>query len=570
MKKYLFRYKSLFVITAIMAILVRAIDVSIAFIFKYITDVAQMGDIEGYKFIVIVMVGYFILNSLMSIIGKNVQHYYIKKTMIFLKMDIFSNILKKDIKDFNVDNSGKYISILSSDVSLMENDYFTSIFEIIRVIFGFILAVVSMVTLSIEITISVFLLGILSFLLPQIFGEKLSKYRSEYSNSQGAFISKVKDILLGFDVIKSFNVEKRMIEEYNKYNNDAETKKNKFNIFETLVGGIAIFMAYGIFTVVFGIGSYLCIKGKITIGTMFACVQLSNNITQPIMMSIQYINKIKSLKDISAKIEKLSEDIGENKLLIEKTQFNNKIVFDNISFSYDKERKVLNSINLCLKKGKKYAIVGASGGGKSTILKLLLKYYENYSGNILVDGIELENISSENLYKLEGIIQQNVFIFDASLKDNITLFGSYSDSEINRAVEISGLNSLLLRLKDGFNSELGENGNLLSSGEKQRISIARAVIKNTPIMLLDEATSSLDNKTAYDIEKTLVAMKDITSVVVTHRLWGNILKEYDEIIVIKNGEIVEQGNFYELLQLKRYFYGLYYISQGEYEEKEII
>ncbi|HAG43166.1 MAG TPA: multidrug ABC transporter ATP-binding protein [Clostridium sp.] len=570
MRKYLFRHKGLFVITAIMAILVRTIDVCIAFIFKYITDVAQAGDIEGYKIIVIVMVGYFILNSSMSIIGKNVQHYYIKKTMIFLKMDIFSNILKKDIKDFNGDNSGKYISMLSSDVSLIENDYFTNIFEIIRVIFGFILAVVSMVTLSIEITISVFLLGVLSFLLPQIFGEKLSKYRSEYSSSQGVFISKVKDILLGFDVIKSFNVENKMIEEYSKYNNDAESKKNKFNIFETLVGGIAIFMAYGIFTVVFGIGSYLCIKGKITIGTMFACVQLSNNVTQPIMMSIQYINKIKSLKEISAKIEKLSEDTGEDKLLIEKTQFNKEIAFDNISFSYDKERKILNSINLCFKKGKKYAIVGASGGGKSTILKLLLKYYENYSGNILVDGTELKNISSENLYKLEGIIQQNVFIFDASLKDNITLFGSYSNSEINRAIEISGLNPLLIRLKDGLNSELGENGNLLSGGEKQRISIARAVIKNTPIMLLDEATSSLDNETAYAIEKTLVAMKDITSVVVTHRLWGDILKEYDEIIVIKNGEIVEQGNFYELLQLKRYFYGLYYISQGEYEEKEII
>jgi len=570
MRKYLFRYKGLFVITAIMAILVRSIDVCIAFIFKYITDVAQTGDIEGYKIIVIVMVGYFILNSSISIIGKNVQHYYIKKTMIFLKMDIFSNILKKDIKDFNGDNSGKYISLLSNDVSLIENDYFTNIFEIIRVIFRFILAVVSMATLSIEITISIFLLGILSFLLPQIFGEKLSEYRSEYSNSQGLFISKVKDILLGFDIIKSFNVEKRMAEEYNKYNNDAESKKFKFNIFETLVGGIAIFMAYGIFTVVFGIGSYLCIKGKITIGTMFACVQLSNNVTQPIMMSIQYINKIKSLKDISAKIEKLSEDTGEDKLLIEKTQFNKEIAFDNINFSYDKERKVLNSINLCFKKGKKYAIVGASGGGESTILKLLLKYYENYSGNILVDGIELKNISSENLYKLEGIIQQNVFIFDTNLKENITLFGSYSDSEINRAVEISGLNPLLLRLKDGLNSELGENGNLLSGGERQRISIARAVIKNTPIMLLDEATSSLDNETAYAIERTLVAMKDITSVVVTHRLWGDILKEYDEIIVIKNGEIVEQGNFYELLQLKRYFYGLYYISQGEYEEKEII
>jgi ATP-binding cassette subfamily C protein len=570
MRKYLFRYKGLFVITAIMAILVRAIDVCIAFIFKYITDVAQTGDIEGYKTIVLVMVGYFILNSSISIIGKNVQHHYIKKTMIFLKMNIFSNILKKDIKDFNGDNSGKYISLLSNDVSLIENDYFTNIFEIIRVIFGFILAVVGMVTLSIEITISVFILGILSFLLPQIFGEKLNKYRSEYSNSQGVFISKVKDILLGFDVIKSFNVEKRMIEEYNKYNNDAESKKNKFNIFETLAGGIAIFMAYGIFTAVFGVGSYLCIKGKITIGTMFACVQLSNNVTQPIMMSIQYINKIKSLKDISAKIEKLSEDAGEDKLLIEKTQFNKEIAFDNISFSYDKERKVLNNINLCFKKGKKYAIVGVSGGGKSTILKLLLKYYENYSGNILVDGIELKNISSENLYKLEGIIQQNVFIFDANLKENITLFGSYSDSQINRAIEISGLNPLLLRLKDGLNSELGENGNLLSGGERQRISIARAVIKNTPIMLLDEATSSLDNETAYAIEKTLVTMKDITSVVVTHRLWGDILKEYDEIIVMKNGEIVEQGNFYELLQLKKYFYGLYYISQGEYEEKEII
>ena len=224
------------------------------------------------------------------------------------------------------------------------------------------------------------------------------------------------------------------------------------------------------------------------------------------------------------------------------------------------ERKALDNINITFDKNKKYAIVGESGSGKSTLIKLLMRYYNDYEGKISIDNLNIKNIYSSDLYKNISMIQQNIFMFDDSIKENIRLYSNHDDKDILDACKRSGLDKLLNKLPNGINSLVGENGNKLSGGEKQRIAIARALINNTQILILDESTSALDNETAYNLENSLLNLENLTLITVTHKLIKNILNRYDEIIVMKNGKIIEKGNFEDLINIKGYFYSLYTIQ----------
>ncbi|WP_415340233.1 ATP-binding cassette domain-containing protein, partial [Clostridium perfringens] len=201
-----------------------------------------------------------------------------------------------------------------------------------------------------------------------------------------------------------------------------------------------------------------------------------------------------------------------------------------------------------------------SGSGKSTIIKLLLNYYNDFDGEITIDNISSKDIKPSSLYKMISIIHQNVFMFDGSIKDNITLFENFDELKVEEAIKFSGLNSLVNSLDNGYNSSVGENGQNISGGEKQRIAIARSIIRKTPILVLDEATSSLDNETGYNIENSILSIPKLTCLVITHKLIKDLLIKYDGIIVIQNGTVVEFGNFDELIDMKGYFYSLYNIS----------
>ena len=235
------------------------------------------------------------------------------------------------------------------------------------------------------------------------------------------------------------------------------------------------------------------------------------------------------------------------------------IIVSDISFSYEPGKPVLKNIRYTFEPGRKYAIVGASGSGKSTLLNLLMASSSDYTGSICYGNRELRTIHSENLYEIQSMIQQNVFIFNATIKDNITLFQSWPEEEISRAIHLSGLSALIQ--EKGADYLCGENGSGLSGGEKQRIAIARSLLKQSKILLVDEATSALDTETAYQVSNAILSLDDITAIVVTHSLDENLLKQYDAILTLKNGQLVEAGTFDELLAQKKYFYSLYTVSQ---------
>ncbi|MFD3158832.1 ABC transporter ATP-binding protein (plasmid) [Haloimpatiens sp. FM7330] len=557
MKQYFFKYKGLLIINILFIVFCSAMEILIAFMVKSIIDIGYGGTLSKLFETVIFSLIFILILYASNYLRMVFQALYLKKTLIVFKNDIFKSILKKDIKSFNKENSAKYISTLTNDINILENDYFKSMLEIIINLVRLILGSTAIIMINVYIALGVFIMGIISICIPIIFVDKISKLKKNYSDRLGNFTIKIKDIFSGFEVVKSFNVEKKVNEDYSKCNYEAENSKYRFLILSSLIQILSKTSGFLVFFTALVIGIYFVLKGDLTLGLLIAAIQLMNNITNPIANISAMFNNIKSVKIIKEKIMKVMKDTNIKESGIEKFSFDNKIVFNDVNFSYNNDRNVLNNISIEINKGQKYALVGISGSGKSTIIKLLLRYYEDFKGKITIDEVSNKKIKFNYLYKLISVIQQNVFMFDNSIKENITLFKNYTQEEISRAIKLSGLEELVKKLPKGIDSSVGENGCNLSGGEKQRIAIARAIIKNTPILILDEATSSLDNQTSYNIEKSLLSLSDLTCIVITHKLNKELLKKYDGIITIKNGEIYEIGTFDELISKKEYFYSLF-------------
>lgn len=292
-------------------------------------------------------------------------------------------------------------------------------------------------------------------------------------------------------------------------------------------------------------------------GMLIAIVQLSATFVQPVIMIMSNVPKLNSVKPIIKRIDDFSNYEDTDFVGKDKPYFNNNLEISNLYFNYGAGRPAVDNISLKIDRNKKYAVVGGSGCGKSTLIKLMLGYYSDFSGDIKFDGNSIKNLDIEQLNKMISIIHQNVYMFDKTIKDNICLYKEFSKEQINNVLNLSGANKFIEETTNGLNYLVGENGNNLSGGQRQRIAIARALIQQTPILVLDEGTSAIDMQTAYDIESKLLSIENLTLITITHKMSEQLLSLYDEIIYMENGQIVEKGNFKELLDKKDKFFKFY-------------
>ncbi|MFQ7522545.1 MAG: ABC transporter ATP-binding protein [Terrisporobacter sp.] len=558
--QYTLKYKYQFFCRIITISLVALASICFDFLMGFIVDIFASGDSDKFLIITISSISLIIVMFLTEYIDGLVMSSYIKNTVNYLRTDIFSKIINKDIKDFSLDNSGKYISILYNDLKIIEDNFFNNLFQVISCFISFIISLVVLFSISPTIVIFISIFGVLGFIIPNALSKKLVIQKNEYSQNLEQVTSITKDLFSGFEVIKGFNISNKINEIFKTASTNVETSKKKYSILEGIIRGFSLSFSVTIYLGVLLLGGYLMYKKSITVGTAIIIIQLSTHIVGPVKLSISLINQIRSVAMIADKIEEILEDTHDDFENTKLENFSKSICIENLNFSYTEERKALDNINITFDKNKKYAIVGESGSGKSTLIKLLMRYYNDYEGKISIDNLNIKNIYSSDLYKNISMIQQNVFMFDDSIKENIRLYSNHDDKDILNACERSGLNKLINKLPHGINSLVGENGNKLSGGEKQRIAIARALINNTQILILDESTSALDNETAYNLENSLLNLENLTLITVTHKLIKNILNRYDEIIVMKNGKIIEKGNFEDLINIKGYFYSLYTIQ----------
>lgn len=291
---------------------------------------------------------------------------------------------------------------------------------------------------------------------------------------------------------------------------------------------------------------------------MLIFVNLANSLIGPIQAVPQCLASRKAAKGLICKLAEVAEEnVSRGGDTIE-PKMEKAIEFQNVTFGYESEKPALKGLSLRLEAGKKYALVGASGSGKSTLLNLLMGAYDSYEGSLTLDGRELRDLNPDSLYDVMSLIGQNVFLFDDTIRGNITMFREFPEEKVASAVLRSGLGELIDERGEDYRCR--ENGGGLSGGERQRISIARCLLRETPVLLLDEATAALDNQTAFAVTEAILQLDGLTRLVVTHRLEASLLEQYDGIFVLREGRLHECGTFAELMEKKEYFYSLYTVS----------
>lgn len=540
-------------------ILVPLTNIAFAYSIKGIIDSGMSQNKEALTQAVLVGATVIFIYAALNFISLRLRNKLVRQIMSRYKNKVFQSILDRDYRDFSKEKSGKFISVLTENMKKIEQDYLYQYFNISKNLSLMIFSLLTMFIGNWFLTLLVIIASIIPMMISGFIGQKSASLQNRAMVADQKYLAKVKDILAGFLVIKSFNVKDAICEDYSHESekfDEINFIKGKFDVLANVISQLSGMI---VFLVAFGGGMYLVFNSSTTIGSVTAIVQLVNFVVMPLNEVGMGISKFREGQATLDAFE--VKDVTELQTGETKEYFDDVISFSNIDFSYpNTKEKIFNHLSLKIQKGEKIAIVGMSGSGKSTLLNLLLRFYDVTSRHISIDNIDLQAISAESLYNLMTIVQQDVYIFDDTLRANITLNQSFTDEEIKQAVQQSGLESYVLENESGLQTLCGENGSNLSGGQKQRVSIARALIRKTPILLLDEATSSLDNQVTTEIESSILDIQNLTALVVTHKLNENILKKYDRILFMKDGVIVEDGSFSDLMDRRGEFYKLFELS----------
>ena len=474
---------------------------------------------------------------------------------------VFDRLLEKGIQAFSGENSARYLSALSNDANTIEQDYVRMLQNTIQVGITFVGALGMMLWYSPLLTLIAIGFSLLPILVSVVLGNKAAVAEKDVSDKKERYTGILKDVLSGFAVIKSFKAEKSISALHDESNNsvaDAANSREKVKLHVSYASGLAGgILQFGVFFVAAALA--LSGKGGITAGTAIVFVQLLNYVLAPIQVfPTFYAGKKSAYSLIDKLVEALSKNVSDQGEHIA-PRLSEGISVRDLAFAYEEGKPVLRGVDMELRAGGCYALVGGSGSGKSAILNLLMASSKNYQGEILYDGKELKTVSAGSLYDLVSIIQQNVFVFNSTIRDNITMFSQFPEEEIDRAVRLSGLKKLIE--EKGADYLCGENGSGLSGGERQRISIARALLRKTPVLFVDEATASLDAETSFEVLDAILKLDGYTRVIVTHDLDESILRRCTDLFALKNGAVSEQGTFDDLMAQKGYFYSLFTVSQ---------
>lgn len=553
MRHILKQNKLLLSLTVFISILSSASFVFVAIIIQKLIDIAMDGDMSAFRHMVLISVGYLLLIGALSYIYRLCSSLLIRNVTIQLRRQLFQGIFSRNMQDFTQSNTADYLSALSNDIKLAEENYFGPVLLTLQNIFVFVISLIVLLYLSPLVTLILLGCMALMFVIPSLFSKALQNKQQAVSTQMSAFTSKLKDLLSGYEVIKSYAMNKHTESDFEAQN--ITMAKTKFSSDRLFAGNESVseFLGYTTQFVVIFVAAYLIITGDLSAGMLVALVQLSGGFVGPVLMIMQNISKLQGVKPIVKRIQDFIKYKDESFTGQKQPIFQNELQMKNLSFAYQ-EQTVLKNIDLTIEKGKKYVIVGPSGCGKSTLVKLLSGHYAAYSGDIYMDNNNIKDLDMTQLQVMMATIHQQVYMFDSDVQQNICLYEDFSDQEMEQAIHVSGIYRFLSGLPSGLSSPVGENGSNLSGGQRQRIAVARALIRNKPILILDEGTSAIDAQTAYEIESKLLTIEDLTLITITHNLSPELLSLYDKVIYMEQGEIVGQGTLSELQQHNASFF----------------
>lgn len=558
-----FFYKNIpiFCLAVFAALAAGSLNLILSWIIQQLMDTAagESGALS-FRTLLLISAGFVLLCAGLSLLNYASQPRFLERAMRQYKDFAFKKLIGKSISSFRDESAAGYLSALTNDAASIETNYLAQMLAMITKAVTFIGALLLMCRYSLLMTAIAAGLTVLPLIASLLTGNRLQAVESRVSERNGEFTAALSDCLAGFTVVKNFKAEREIFRLFAQSNKALEHEKFTGRRIKTLVGMIGavtgIFAQLGVFIA----GVYLSMKGgSMTPGAVVLFVNLMNFIISPIAELPGLLACRKAalglVDKLAAALERSSSREGSETL----NKLEHGIRLENVSFAYEPGKTVLHGINAEFEAGRAYALVGGSGSGKSTLLNLLMAAETNYSGHILADGIELSDISTESLYGTMAAIQQNVFVFNASIKDNVSMFHDFPKTEMDEAIARAHLGALIRERGEDY--LCGENGSGLSGGEKQRISIARSLLKKSSVLLADEVTAALDAQTAHRVSSDILDLQGITRIVVTHTLEESLLRRYDKIFVLRGGRIEEAGSFADLMANKGYFYALFTVAQ---------
>lgn len=580
--KYLSSYKGSLVAVMVLAMLSAAFSIAGPKILsKAITKIFEgimskiSGTGSGIDFdyvgkIILILLGLYIVSAFFGYIQGWIMSGVSMKLTYKLRKEISQKINRLPLKYFESTNQGEILSRITNDIDTLSQTLNQSLTQIITSTTMVIGALVMMLSINVLMTVVALLIIPLSFSVVALIIGKSQKFFMQQQEYLGNLNGHVEEVYGGHIVIKAFNAEKKSIEKFNNLNNKLYEAAWKSQFLTGVMMPLMNIIGNLGYVVVTVMGSYLTIKGAIEVGDIQAFVQYIRSFTQPIA---QIANISNILQQTAACAERVFEFLEEEEEVpdtpnpeIKLDSIKGDVEFRNVKFGYRPDKVVIKNFSAKIKAGQKIAIVGPTGAGKTTIVKLLMRFYDVNDGSILIDGRDIREFKREDLRSLFGMVLQDTWLYNGTIKDNIR-YGKpdATDEEVIRAAKLAHVDHFIRTLPQGYDTVLNEETTNISQGQKQLLTIARAILKDPKILILDEATSSVDTLTEIQIQRAMDnLMKGRTSFIIAHRL--STIRNADLILVMDHGDIVEQGTHKELLQ-KGGFYAQLYYSQFEKEEE---
>jgi ATP-binding cassette subfamily B multidrug efflux pump len=510
--------------------------------------------------IAFILLGLYVLSSIFSFAQGYLMSGIAMKVTYTFRKNIVEKIKRMPLKYFDTKTHGEVLSLVTNDIDTISNTLAQNLSQIVTSVTTIIGVLVMMLTISWLMTLVALVILPISFGLISVVIRASQKYFKQQQVYLGHVDGHVEEMYSGHTVIKAFNGEEKSIRKFDALNNELYGAGWKSQFLSGMLMPIITFVGNLSFVGVTILGGYLAVQGTISVGDILAFIQYIRSFTQPIAQVANIANVLQSTAAAAERVFEFldaDEEVKDPIDAVKLPEVKGNVTFKNVNFGYNSDRIIIHDFSADIQPGQKVALVGPTGAGKTTIVKLLMRFYDINSGSISIDGVDIRKFKREDLRSMFGMVLQDTWLFNGTIRDNIR-YGDFSasDNAVVAASKMANVDHFVRTLPHSYDLELNEESSNISQGQKQLLTIARAFLANPQILILDEATSSVDTRTEILIQKAMVdLMKGRTSFVIAHRL--STIRDADLILVINNGDIVEQGKHEELLAANGFYASLY-------------
>lgn len=534
MLKKLFRALPFLLGSLVVTLLLVGLDAVVTRKMLGMLDFALVGDLASLKKETPYLLAGAVLLVPLGILEAMTSNFYKKKSNLNIKNYYITRVFAKNIREFQKENNGKYLSSMTNDFNTLEINLLTGIYTVGRALMNFLAGMWLLSTVDLRMILLAVVIILINLGISAITAKPLKKNYKERSDLFDGYTSYIKEVLSAFHIVKNYNLQDKVTADYYHKSDEIQNKGFLIEKMMSFVNASQNFvMSSSFYGILCGIG-YMAVTGKISAGGLIVIMEGINRMTFPIFELAESLPKLFTSGDLIDKIEESLKNTENYEETVSLEEFKEEIRFEEVGFHYeDDDRQILREINLDFRKNGKYLVVGPSGGGKSTMLRLFRKYVNPTQGKILIDGHNLMDVKKEDYFGLIANIEQQVFLFEDTIRNNITLYKELGENEIEKAIKDAGLKEFIEGLPQGLDTVIYDNGKNISGGERSRIVIARALLSKARILLMDEAFASLDMERAREIEKTILNLQDITVINVSHVIFKDTRECYDKVITIK-------------------------------------